>query len=273
MKQALYFCHGAPGSPQDADLGFAGRFGLPRVIAPDLFLAGATGDDPIKAAIAQFDGLTQKLPDGGIHLVGFSIGAMVAAHIAAARPERINRLTLVSPAAPLQLGNFLPQMAGQPVFRLAARHPHLFAALTYGQGILSRTAPDFLMRRLFANAGGAEHALLESPDAAEVIRKGLCHSFAQHPKSYARMLAAYVRDWSPVLGTISCPVDIWQGAADRWVPLAMAQALAARLPGKVSMRLLEGAGHYTTLSHLNLYETQRPPGKMRGFGALRVAAP
>ena len=53
----------------------------------------------------------------------------------------------------------------------------------------------------------------------------------------------------------------------------MAQALAARLPGKVRMRLLEGAGHYTTLSHLNLCETQRPLDKMRGFGALRVAAP
>lgn len=271
MKQALYFSHGAPGSPQDADFCFAGRFGLPRVIAPDLFAAGTPGDDPIEAATAQFDSLTQKLPDGGIHLVGFSIGAMVAAHIAAARPERINRLTLVSPAAPLQLGNFLPQMAGQPVFRLAARHPRLFSALTYGQGVLTRAAPDFLMRRLFANAGGAEHALLENPEAAEVIRKGLYHSFAQNPKGYARMVRAYVRDWSPVLGAISCPVDIWQGAADRWVPLAMAQALADRLPGKVRMRLLEGSGHYSTLSHLNLGDTSTPSGKMRGFGALRVA--
>ncbi|MDT8326198.1 MAG: alpha/beta hydrolase [Roseovarius sp.] len=271
MKQALYFCHGAPGSPLDADLGFAGRFGLPRVIAPDLFAAGATGDDPIKATTAQFDSLTEKLPDGGIHLVGFSIGAMVAAHIAAARPERINRLTLVSPAAPLQLGDFLPQMAGQPVFRLAARHPHLFTALTYGQGVLTRAAPDFLMRRLFATAGGAEHALLENPDAAEVIRKGLCHGFAQNPKGYARMVAAYVRDWSPVLDAITCPVDIWQGTADRWVPLAMAQALAARLPGKVRMRLLEGSGHYSTLSHVDLGDTPAQTGKMRGFGALRVA--
>ena len=195
MKQALYFCHGAPGSPLDADLGFAGRFGLPRVIAPDLFVAGALGDDPIKGAMAQFDTLTQKLPDGGIHLVGFSIGAMVAAHIAAARPERVNRLTLVSPAAPLPLGNFLPQMARQPVFRLAASHPYLFSALTYGQGVLARAMPDFLMCRLFANADGSEHALLENPNAAEAIRKGLCHSFSQHPKGYARMISAYVRDW------------------------------------------------------------------------------
>ncbi len=248
MKQALYFCHGAPGSPSDADLGFAGRFGLSPVMTPDLFADDTPGTDTIKSALAQFDSMTRKIPDGRIHVVGFSIGAMVAAHIAAARPERLMRLTLISPAAPLQLGDFLPQMAGQPVFRLAARHPGLFSALTYGQGVLTRAAPDLLIRRLFASAGGSEHALLENPDAAEVIRKGLRHSFSRHPKGYARMIAAYVSDWSPVLGSILCPVDIWQGTADRWVPLAMAQALAARLPGKVSLRLLEGAGHYTTLS-------------------------
>ena len=86
-------------------------------------------------------------------------------------------------------------MARQPVFRLAASHPHLFSALTNGQGVLARAMPDFLMQRLFANADGAELALLENPGAAEAIRKGLCHSFSQHPKGYARMISAYVRDW------------------------------------------------------------------------------
>ena len=104
MNQALYFCHGAP------------------------------VDDPIKTATAQFDSLSLIRPNGGIHLVGFSIGAMVAAHIPAAGPERVNRLKLVPPAAPLQLGKFLPQMAGHTAFRLAARHPRLFSARTYGQG-------------------------------------------------------------------------------------------------------------------------------------------
>ncbi|SFN91514.1 Pimeloyl-ACP methyl ester carboxylesterase [Roseovarius lutimaris] len=271
MKQALYFCHGLPGSPSDADLGFADQFDLPPIIAPDLFSAKAPGDDPVKTAIAQFESLTGKIPDGSIHLLGFSMGAMLAIHIAAAHPERIKRLTLISPAAPLQLGNFLPHMAGQPLFRLAARHPSLFLALTYGQGLLARAAPELLIRRLFASAGGSEHALLEHPDAAEAIRQGLRHSYTHHPKGYARMIAAYVSDWSPVLTSILCPMDIWQGTADRWVPLAMTQALADRLPGKVRLRLLEGAGHYSTLSHLNLGEDPAPSDRMRGFGALRVA--
>ena len=96
----IYFCHGVPGGPEDASL-----LGIEGVAAPDLFAA---------APLAQFDAATAGAPDGSVHLVGFSIGAMVALRLAASRPDKVGKVTLISPAAPLNLGDFLPAMAGKP---------------------------------------------------------------------------------------------------------------------------------------------------------------
>ena len=63
------------------------------------------------------------------HIVAFSLGAYRAIATAASQPEHVTRLTLISPAAPLELGDFLPHVAGRAVFR-ATRFPPLLRALT-----------------------------------------------------------------------------------------------------------------------------------------------
>lgn len=246
---ALYFCHGAPGSAEDVNL-LPHQHEEASVLAPNLFETQAA--DPIAAAIQQFDALLADRKVENVHLVGFSIGSMVAMHIAAARPERVEKLTLISPAAPLQLGDFLPLMAGAPVFKLAQKSPILLRGLTALQGVMFRFAPQMLIKQLFANVCPLEKALLSDHRFKVTLKNALANSLSSNPKSYCRFITHYVSDWSPQLADITCPVDIWQGAQDNWSPPTMAHALQDALPNSAQLNLVPEAGHYSTLTKVQL---------------------
>lgn len=72
---------------------------------------------------------------------------------------RVEKLHLISAAAPLDGGDFLASMAGQAVFRLARATPLLFLLLSGWQGLLARFAPHVLFKLLFASARGSDVAM------------------------------------------------------------------------------------------------------------------
>lgn len=184
---------------------------------------------------------------GPLTLIGFSLGAPIALAVARELGERATHIHLVSPAAPLQLGDFLGQMAGGPLFRMAARSPRLFRAVARLESLIARAAPVFLFDRLFASAAGDDVALARDPafraGMAGVLRTGLGRDW----QGFAVEVEAYVRDWRSDLSAVDAPVTIWQGEADNWTPPAMAEALAAALPGPVTLNRLPGCSHYSAL--------------------------
>jgi len=228
-----YFCHGVPGGPADAAL-----LAVEGVIAPNLLAA---------APLAQFDAATADTSNGSVHLIGFSIGAMVALRLAASRPAKVGKVTLISPAAPLSLGDFLPDMAGKPVFAMAKRAPSLLRAVTGLQGLGVKIAPDFVLDRLFAKADPYERRLVAEPEVRRVLRAGLRNSMVDHPTAYVQAICAYVGDWTGPLQLVACPVEIWHGGADTWAPMGMAEALAQTLPNGAQLHRVAQAGHYGTL--------------------------
>lgn len=127
-KLVVYF-HGAPGAPaefQPFDLE-AQKQGL-TVFCPDRFAM-----DPAVTGEAYYQRLaeeiTQKAGGQQVDVIGFSIGAFIALQTCRYLPNGVRSLHLVSAAAPLEAGNFLPAMAGQQVFRLAKAVPVLFLLL------------------------------------------------------------------------------------------------------------------------------------------------
>lgn len=249
--EAIYFCHGAPGSEHDADLlpNLDKKF---KLLAPNLFSALAKGDDPILGAVEQFDKMTAGVPDGRIHIVGFSIGAMVAVEIAAARPARVGQLTLISPAAPLELGHFLQYMAGKPVFELALHKPKLLRVLTFVQGVFARCFPKFLIAQLFSKCGELEKGLLDNPVFTNSLRAGLVNSFFKFPDAYVSLLKRYVRNWSGQLEKIQCPVEIWHGEKDTWSPIGMSYALCKNISNAPKLHVIPDAEHYSTLTRAKI---------------------
>lgn len=244
----VYF-HGQPGSPAELDLVFAdarGRQG--RVHAPDR--ATDRPDLPLAAYLDHLAAdIVQRIPEGPIRLVGFSLGSYVAVEVGL-RLEALGRglsLDLVSAAAPLDCGDFLPDMAGGAVFALARDRPRLFSALTSVQGGLSRIAPGLLFAQIFAGSAGADAQLARDPAFQTTVRDMIAHSLARGARAYRREILGYVAQPAERPAGLRAPVTLWQGDADTWTPPAMADAIAAVRPGDTLLRRFPGLSHYSTL--------------------------
>lgn len=192
-------------------------------------------------AAPSFAQLALRLPDGPLHLVGFSLGAACALRLAVLRPDRVARLTLISAAAPPELADFLPRLAGRAVFRAAHSRARL-SALTTVQGSLARLSDTLLVRLMSRGVTADEAALLQS----EAVRQSLRSGLTAGRTAYLREMAAYVQPWARFLDHVRCPVTLHHGKADAWAPMDMAETLANRL-SPVTFERHAGLGHYGTL--------------------------
>lgn len=239
----IYF-HGVPGAPQEIAL-FGPAGNLANAWAPD-----RNSDRTDLGYGSYFDNLASRIDAGTVcerlHLVGFSLGAVAALQVAQRLGRKVSRIDLISAAAPLELGDFLPQMAGRAVFDGASRNTRLFNGMTVVQGQLARFVPSLLLRLLFATADGEDNNLARDREFRTRITGILKHAYADGACGYRREILGFVRPWSTILSEITAPVTIWHGTADTWAPIAMADCLYARLPNPRLMRL-NGLSHYSTL--------------------------
>ena len=194
--------------------------------------------------VAAFDAL--KIEEPSI-VVGFSLGAMSAIHLAARRAHLVSKLILISPAAPLQLGNFLPQMAGRPVFEAAQRGPMALRVVSGLQAALISIAPRFVIDTMFRASPEADKRLLAKQEVFKAVSEGVRDCLLSRQAEYRIELLAYVRPWAHVLSEVHCETEIWQGSMDNWTPPAMAAAIHAQLGDLAVLNVCPGLGHYSTL--------------------------
>ncbi|MGH1413044.1 MAG: alpha/beta fold hydrolase [Pelagimonas sp.] len=190
-----------------------------------------------------FAQLALRLPDGPLHLIGFSLGAACALRLAVLAPDKIGQLTLISAAAPLDLGDFLPDMAGAAVFRAARSHAQL-SALTAVQSTMARFTPGLMARMLARGTAPQEAGLITGPAVQTALSQGL----TDNKHIYLRELPAYVQPWAHHLTQVRCPVALIHGQADTWAPPAMALALHHALPD-ATLTMMPELGHYACLQH------------------------
>jgi pimeloyl-ACP methyl ester carboxylesterase len=160
------------------------------------------------------------------HLVGVSMGGMIAQTMAARRPERV--LSLVS-----WMSNTGARWSGQP-------SPRMYP-------VLLKTPPR-------DRAGYLKHAVWVfsrigspgfEPDDENLRRvAGLSYDRGMNPAGSLRQLAAIVAsgDRTPLLRTITAPTLVIHGLRDKLVPLSGGRATARAIPG-ARLLTIEGMGH------------------------------
>ena len=210
---------GLPRWPAFLDLLAARR----RVIAPSLpGFPGARGhdqlDDLADWVVAALD-LLDAAGAAGADLVGASVGASLAAEIAAFSRESVRRLALIAP-----FGLFDEREPVADVFALRKNEV---------AGMLCADPAKY-------------EAFLSRPDDEDEIEWQVAQARAE--EAAARLLwPTGDRGLAKRLHRIAAPTLLVWGAQDRVVPASYAKRFAAGLGGLVQVRSIEGAGHMAEL--------------------------
>lgn len=169
--------------------------------------------------------LASQLGLARFDLAGFSMGAMVAQAFAAAHPDQVARLVLLSPVHERN-----PSEAQAVVARASGLTP-----ATY------RTSIPEAIERWFTPAFRARN-----PEAVDRVRRRMeANDFPAYTAAYT-VFAHGDRELGAVLGLIAAPTLAMTGSEDRRSTPTMSQALAAKLP-KGRCLIVEGRRHLLPL--------------------------
>ncbi len=172
-------------------------------------------------------GLLDALGIDRAHILGISMGGMIAQHVAMGWPGRVASLISVMSST----GNpALPRPPAEVIARLRAA-PESGSA----EDIVAFTADS--------------EALWDSPGFPSSVqaRRAMARAAferAWHPDGEARQMQAVIADGSRVarLASVSCPTLVVHGRDDVLVPLAGGEDTARSIPG-AELVVIDGMGH------------------------------
>ena len=231
FNDSVLLLHGQPGATADWNR-LIGSFSArgPSVIAIER--PGWDGRSAVtdlagnaRAALAALDraGVT------GATVVGHSLGAAVAAWLAASAPERVSRLVLVSPAANLDSLSAMDYLLAAPLVGWLAS-----VGAMAGGGLVLGPGP---LRRWVAEATALDDRYLRAAGRM-LLTPRAWRAFVREQRFLVRDLPALERR----LSEISVPTTIVAGTGDRVVPIAAARRLATQIRGAELVEI-EHAGH------------------------------
>ncbi|MGH8453402.1 MAG: alpha/beta fold hydrolase [Nevskiales bacterium] len=182
-----------------------------------------TLEDMARDALGLMDGL--GLPRA--HIVGASMGGMIAQILAARHSERVGSLTLVMSTS----GN--PRLPGPSLkirLRLVKRPP-----------LLDRESLIQYSMETWRLIGSPDYPTEESALRQKVERS---YDRSHYPQGLARQTLAIIASGSrvPLLRRIVAPTLVIHGDADPLVPVAAAHDLAKHIP-RVQLEIIKGMGH------------------------------
>lgn len=161
------------------------------------------------------------------HVVGASMGGMIAQLVAAKYPQRVASLTSIMSSSGAR---GLPQGKPQVLWRLGQRP--------------ASKEPEVIVQHLAKTMRmiGSPDLQRSPADWAEQIRKGIARAY--YPPGTTRQLLAIMASGSraQLLRQIKVPSLVIHGAADPLVPLAHGEHTAKCIPG-ARLEVIPGMGH------------------------------
>jgi pimeloyl-ACP methyl ester carboxylesterase len=218
---AVLFIHGSSGSSRTAPSAKGAR-----VVAYDR--PGFGGSSPHPARTLQTDAadavaLLDALGLERAAVLAFSGGAAVGYALAVETPKRVARLGVASGAVwPVD------PPPSREVLQAAARE--------------LRAAPSAVVARLAEDAPPDDAAALADTNTARRLRAGIMDAVGAGIDGWVVEAALVRAPWPFAPEDVGVETTLWHGSHDEAVPLAAAEAVAARLP-HAALEVLPDAGH------------------------------
>lgn len=223
-----------------------------RLIAPDRPGVGQSSRHG-RYAVSDWPAVVEKFADAlGIDrfgVIGWSSGGPYALACAAAIEERLDGVVVIAGMAPI---------AGREDLRHYAEVDRRLLGLARRAPLLARLQVARMVRKAHANPEAAIAAFtdgLSADDRALIESLGPSdEAFAFFPASVngssglADDYIALASDWGFKLEEVTRDVRLFAGSADPTVPLAVAQAMSARLQGSTLLALPD-EGHLLIYTH------------------------
>lgn len=111
-----------------------------------------------------------------------------------------------------------------------------------------RHDPQRFFTVLESSVSRQDRNILQRPEVRALLLKDMRTAMAQGARGLAHEVRILSQPWELPLAHINCPVDIWHGTDDPWVPQRMAAALARELP-QAQLHWLKDAGHFLALDY------------------------
>jgi pimeloyl-ACP methyl ester carboxylesterase len=233
--EPMLLLHGAGGGAANWFSMFAPLSESFRVIAPDLPGFGFSPSLEVTPPLGMFvanaiDRWLEARGERRVHLVGTSLGGLIALRMAQCNPDRVRTITLLDAAG---LGTGLPLLVRCGTLPGCAR----FVRRT------SRTGLDFFLRRYLTASpmpAGRREALLDFLHAGSVAGGG--ETVARHLGRFATMAGQTEVLAHDALQSIVAPTLVLWGENDRFLPVRHAHRAARGLP-HATLRIVRGVGH------------------------------
>jgi pimeloyl-ACP methyl ester carboxylesterase len=200
------------------------------VLAFDLPGHGRSGGKPLASVEDTAAALWQAISSAGVdtaHLIGHSMGSLIALHMAGTQPARTRSLSLLGTAYPMKVSDALLTATRDDVPAAIDMinvwsHSGAFGGFSHkpqapGPGFMHMWANKRLMQRIATNNGA-----------------GVLHTDFVACNAYAGGEAAAKQ--------VTCPVLVMNGEQDAMTQLKAAKTVAAMLPGSRFVAL-PGCGH------------------------------
>lgn len=241
--------HGLPGSrlQRHPDSGIAARLGA-RLLTFDRPGFGASDWQSYRRLNDLADdlaSLADALGIGRFVLAGISGGGPYACACAAALPERVAALGLISSIGPP--GSMTEHGPIAATFGIV-RQPALLRTLLEPLCLWPRHAPRLYLRMLARAMNAHDAVILRRAAVRDMFASDLRCGLAQGARAFARDLALETAPWHVNLADIRAPTRVWHGTDDRMVPASASRALARAIPA-ARLELYRDEGHFMVLDH------------------------
>ena len=250
--QPILCFHGTPGSRLMFAIAedYAREHGL-RLIAPEragFGLSSYAKARPLATCAADMAALCDALGLARVAVAGVSGGAPFAVAFAAIHPERVSAMALVSPVGPFAGAESVKRLGPghRLTFRVLPGVPLLYRFLfSFGRaGFVF--APQAMAAMIASRAAPSDWRVLADKRARRNLLRGLAEGVRPGVGGAVEELRCFSRPWSLPYHRISAPAILWQGMADRNVPVKAALKLGELIPA-CEVRRLDEAGHYWIL--------------------------